>query len=120
MKKCSTRRLTEILGKKWTLELVQEIDINGINGFNALQKRIKKINPKVLSRRLKELGEQGILKKESTINNNLLKTRYTLTEKGRELCSIIDLLRHLNAKYDNRKCKTKNCIECELYQSSQL
>ena len=43
-----------------------------------------------------------------------------LTEKGRELCSIIDLLRHLNAKYDNRKCKTKNCIECELYQSSQL
>ena len=116
MDKCPIFQITGILGKKWTIVLMQEIVLNGEKGFNYILKRMRKISPKILSKRLKELEETGIVERE--IGRQMpLRTRYRLTQKGMELKGIADSLRIWNERHYDKKieCARKECINCGFY-----
>ncbi len=117
MKKCPIFQVADLIGKKWSIVVLQEVSLNGNRGFNAISKRMKIISPKILSKRLKELEDNGIITKERIDNGISIKTRYKLTEKGQELYSIVNNIKSWSMKYSNQKleCNKKECIMCPLY-----
>lgn len=75
--------------KKWALSLIITIGNFGKLHFNAIHNKIKdrhtrKITPKILSARLKELEKSGLVRRE--IEQPMVK--YSLTKKGKWLYKI--------------------------------
>ncbi len=118
MAECPVFHSADLIGKKWTVVLMQEIRLNGDKGFNAISRRMGKISPKLLSQRLKDLEDAGVIKKETSDGKAPLRTSYRLTKKGEELNRIIADLKKWNVKYHNRSdldCFKKDCVKCALY-----
>jgi DNA-binding HxlR family transcriptional regulator len=53
--------LLDLLGRRWALRLLWEVQERGALGFAELQAHSTGISPSVLSQRLKELVEAGLL-----------------------------------------------------------
>ena len=116
MSRCTVINMANILGKKWTIPLLQEVESNGSKGFNAILRRMK-MRPKTLSDRLKELQMNGIVGKDFVKENNVLKTSYHLEDKGKSFMNIITGLKKWNERYNKVgvKCGDRNCIDCPVY-----
>ena len=66
--------------------------------FNEFLGTIEDINPKTQSQRLKELEENGLVKR--TIYDEVpLRIEYTLTKKGKDLQGIIDQMAAFSMKH---------------------
>lgn len=119
MANCPVFQTMGLVGRKWTVPVLQEVASNGARGFNNLFYRLKRISPKVLTSRLRELEEAGIIERK-VIAEPQTRTAYHLTEKGRELQGIILQLRQWNTKYADCpeavvNCGTQECVTCLLY-----
>lgn len=114
--KCPIFQSADLIGKKWTIVLLQEISANGDKGFNYIFRRLKKISPKILSRRLQEMERSGIIRRDISKKEVPLRAKYTLTEKGAELQGIIGKLREWQIKYSKEKFEcNEECVSCQLY-----
>jgi len=69
--------LLDLLGRRWQLRIIWELR-DGALGFRDLQKRCDGMSPSVLSQRLGELTEAGIIAQAGS-------QEYALTERGQEL-----------------------------------
>jgi len=113
---CTVFKIASIFGKKWTLPLLDEIEKHGDKGFNYLFARLRHITPKILAKRLKELEEQGMVKKNVYTNVAPMKTAYYLTEKGKELHKLSWDFKKWIMKYDKTlPCGTVDCPDCKFY-----
>jgi DNA-binding HxlR family transcriptional regulator len=81
---CPVALTAEILGSRWTIVLLREL-IAGSARFNDLRRGVSRMSPTLLSKRLKELEQFGII--ERPRRNH---PEYRLTEAGRDLKPIID------------------------------
>jgi len=117
MDKCPIFQIADLIGKKWTIVIIQEVALNGKKGFNAIFNRMRIISPKLLSKRLKELEEKGILEKKVFTNVAPFRTSYKLTEKGKELQETITSLKKWQIKYNPliQGCGRRECVKCPLY-----
>ena len=70
----------DLLGRRWALRLVWELRRDAVS-FSELRSRVR-ISPSVLSTRLGELSEAGVLERDAS-------RRYTLTGRGRELARLL-------------------------------
>jgi DNA-binding HxlR family transcriptional regulator len=113
---CPVFRSAELLGRKWTISLLQEISLYGDRGFNFLLRRMRKLTPKVLAVRLKELELEGIVER-TVLPGKVAATQYALTEKGMELMQLLAALKQWNLKYSPvaLPCGKMACVECQLY-----
>ena len=75
-----------LLSKRWTGLVVYQL-LNGTQRFNELQSAIG-VSGKVLSDRLKDLEQQGIVHRE-VIPDTPVIIQYSLTEKGHSMHPII-------------------------------
>lgn len=75
------------LRKKWNIPIIKGI-FCGCKNFKGFLELNPGLSSKVLSERLKELEEKGIIEK-MVLNSNAGHTEYYLTEKGRRLNKII-------------------------------
>jgi DNA-binding HxlR family transcriptional regulator len=95
---CPLTRSMGIIGTKW-----KPIIINAIQGrrvrFGQLDAIIPLITRKVLTEQLKELEEDGLIKRES-FNEIPPRVEYSLTEKGLELLPILSKIVEWNIKYE--------------------
>ena len=73
-----------LASKKWMLLILTELYFHGTQRFNELLENMKQISPKILSKRLKELGERGLVTR-ARFNEIPPRVEYSLSEKGREL-----------------------------------
>jgi len=89
---------TEILGDKWTPQLLRFFLNNEVVRFCQLQDLVGGINPRTLSARLSSLEEQGIVSKLHHESSS--RCEYILTDKGSDLLPII---RDMNAWSDKYK-----------------
>ena len=69
--------LLDLLGRRWTLRLLWELR-DGTLGFRAIQSRCDGMSPSVLSQRLAELLEAGIVAQDEA-------QAYALTSNGESL-----------------------------------
>ena len=60
---CPIAKATEIVGGKWTLLIIREL-LMGSTRFNELQRGLSLISPTILSRRLDELAQHGLVLKK--------------------------------------------------------
>jgi DNA-binding HxlR family transcriptional regulator len=69
--------LLDLLGRRWVLRILWELR-EGCFGFRALQDRCDAMSPSVLSQRLKELQEAGVVQQDEH-------AEYSLTPEGTAL-----------------------------------
>ncbi len=110
---CEVYTTTNLLGKKWTIALLEAISQNGHLGFNYLAKHVGSITPRVLANRIAELEEQKLIEKKYVHDANFKRSSYRITPKGNELLHILLLVRNWSIKFnDNLPCERGQCKEC--------
>jgi DNA-binding HxlR family transcriptional regulator len=77
---CSIARALDLLGERWTLLVVRELLCGG-RTFGDVQRGVPRISRTMLSARLRELGDAGVIARDGD--------GYALTESGRALESVI-------------------------------
>lgn len=88
---------TNILGDKWTPQLLRYFINEESVRFCQLQDLVGGINPRTLSARLGALEEANIIKRLSTTNT---RCEYALTTKGKDLMPILISMQAWSDKYD--------------------
>jgi len=86
-KYCGLAHALEIVGERWALVLVSDL-IRGPKRFSDLQRGQPRIPSNVLSARLKELEEVGVVRRR-VLPRPASGVAYELTEYGRELEEIV-------------------------------
>ena len=84
---CPIKASMGVLGRKWAMLVLRDIGFRKIDRFNRLLESIPGLTPRVLSMRLKELEQDGII--EKTENGTPATSTWTLTEKGRDTLPIL-------------------------------
>jgi DNA-binding HxlR family transcriptional regulator len=80
----------EVLGSRWTLNVIREL-ICGSTRFNDLRRGLPRMSPALLSKRLKELEQQGIVCRVASKRDPDL-MEYHLTPAGQELGPIVEAI----------------------------
>ena len=84
---CPLAQATQLLCERWTLIIVREL-IAGSTRFNQLKRGAPLMSPTLLSLRLKQLAEAGVIGVSGSKGNYT----YSLTSAGLELRPIVELL----------------------------
>jgi len=84
---CPVAMASEILGSRWTIVLLREL-CAGSTRFNDLRRGVPRMSPALLSKRLKELEDQGVVERR-LVRKTPETHEYVLTEAGRELRQVI-------------------------------
>lgn len=97
MKKCPLDITSKLIGKKFTVLILRNMMSNQ-SRFNQFIESIEGINPKTLSTRLKEMEKNGLIHRK-IYHETPIRIEYHLTDKGRELNSILDQMVIFSAQY---------------------
>lgn len=87
---CPAQGLLKLLSGKWKPEIFR-LAVKESLRFNTLLRQIEGSNKQTLATALRELEESELLKKE-VIQEKPLHIEYSLTEKGRSLIPVFELL----------------------------
>jgi DNA-binding HxlR family transcriptional regulator len=82
LKSCPIETTFKIIGKRWTVLIIREM-LRGTTQFNRFLKNIEGITPKVLTQRLRELQEFGIVRRR-IVSDYPIRVEYELTDLGKE------------------------------------
>ena len=84
--------------------------------FSELNNRLGNVTPKILTERLKELEQEGLIEHRVDSSTVPIKSEYRLTPAGAELTEIIIDIKMwaLKWKIDNKPCALLNCNKCKL------
>ena len=85
---CPVAMASEILCTRWTMLVIREL-IAGSTRFNDLRRGVPKMSPTLLSQRLKELEEQGIVSRLAMVHDHGLH-EYRLTPAGKDLVNVVE------------------------------
>jgi DNA-binding HxlR family transcriptional regulator len=84
-------RSLDMVGRKWALLIVRDL-IDGPRRFTEIQQSLRRANPKMITARLRELEDVGIVSR--TVYAEVPpRVEYALTARGRELRPVIAALR---------------------------
>jgi DNA-binding HxlR family transcriptional regulator len=81
---CSMARSLDLLGERWTLLVVREL-LNGSTRFNDLRRGIPRVSRTMLSARLRELCDAGVVTRSEGEDG----PTYALTSAGQELGGVV-------------------------------
>ena len=90
---------TEIIGDKWTPQLLRFFANEETVRFCQLQDLVGSINPRTLSARLQSLEQCGVIQKTNTSGEK--RCEYSLTPKGESLVPILRDMEAWSQKYGN-------------------
>lgn len=119
---CTIYKTADIIGKRWTLLILLEIFRASEGGkgkgkrYSDIKRNLPKITPKILSLRLKELEEEGMVVKKIDASSFPIKCEYSLTKQGGAFIDIIKDIKKWALKWriNNKVCSKTNCEECTL------
>ena len=95
---CPIDGIIDVISKKWSLLIINEIGNHGRIRFNELMKELEGITPKTLSDMLKELQREGLIQREA-FNEIPPRVDYLLSKEGKKLReAIIPLLQWATSK----------------------
>jgi len=94
---CPIARTAEIISGKWTLLIIRDL-ASGVKRFNQLERSLHGISPKTLSERLRSLEEEGVIIRQ-TFAEMPPRVEYSLTEKGLDLCNVIESMRSYGKRW---------------------
>lgn len=101
---CPVSMASEILCSRWTTLVVREL-LCGSTRFNELRRGVPKMSPALLSKRLKELEQAGVV---ATVRKPGGTVEYGLTEAGEELRPLIIGLGNWAQRWMESRLSLKN------------
>lgn len=84
---CPVDKTLNLINKKWSIQIIRDMFF-GKKHFKEFKEDKPKLSNKVLSNCLKELEENGLIRKE-VLNTSPVTTEYYLTEYGKSMNRII-------------------------------
>ena len=87
---CGIARALDILGERWALMTVREL-LLGPKRFTDLRAGLPHASPNILSMRLRDLEEHGLVRKRK-LPPPAASQVYELTERGHEIAPVLDAL----------------------------
>jgi DNA-binding HxlR family transcriptional regulator len=86
---CPIAKATELLGERWMLLILRELFL-GSHRYSEFQRGLSRISPSLLTKRLKQLEEAGIVVRKTQQDRK--GHEYFLTPAGKELKPLIECL----------------------------
>jgi len=83
---CPISKALEVLGERWTILIVREL-LMGATRFNELQRGLSLISPTILTKRLNDLADSGIVLRKKIPGQRGYE--YFLTEMGKQLLPVV-------------------------------
>jgi DNA-binding HxlR family transcriptional regulator len=115
---CTVSQTVRYLSKRWTLLIILELykGEGYTRRFSELRDALAGITPKVLSERLKELEDEGIITRHVDATAFPIRSEYTLTVSGLEIVDVIRGIKTwaLRWKIKNIPCGEQDCKVCVL------
>jgi DNA-binding HxlR family transcriptional regulator len=99
MKNCIIDNTIHLLSKKWTLLIIKELCEKKKLRYNELRSNLSGISPKTLTERLRELENEGLVKRE-VFAEVPTRVEYSLTEKGLEMAASLKSIISWAKKWD--------------------
>lgn len=99
MRHCPIDNSIKMLGKRFTLHILRNMILLKQIRFSQFLDSIEGISPKSLTVRLREMEKEGLIKRE-VISTNPVQTEYSVTEKGKTLEPVLELLGEFSMKYE--------------------
>ena len=81
---CPTYRIIERLSKKWSLLIIRSLTERKRMRFSEIAEFLPEINSRILSERLSELEEEGLIRR-TVEGSKPITISYEITEKGMDL-----------------------------------
>ena len=106
--KCPIETTLKMLGCKWKVLIIREL-LTGTKRFCELKKSVTGITQKVLTSKLREMEELGLLERK-VYDQTPPKVEYTLTESGKSLIPIIRQL--TDWAQNNMKTIVQHRLQC--------
>lgn len=103
---CPLAMAAEILCTRWTMVLLREL-IAGSTRFNDLRRGVPKMSPSLLSKRLKELEDGGIVERRPVAREPGV-WEYHLTPAGRDLRAVVESVGFWGQKWVESKLSLQN------------
>lgn len=103
---CPLAMAAEVLCTRWTMVLMREL-IAGSTRFNDLRRGVPKMSPTLLSQRLKDLEEAGIVERRPVPTERGV-MEYHLTEAGRDLREVVIAMGMWGQKWVESSLSLKN------------
>lgn len=88
--KCPVETTIRMIGEKWKFLIIREL-LSGTKRFGELKQSVGKISQKVLTTNLREMEEDGLVKRK-VYAQVPPKVEYTLTDIGYSLASVLDAM----------------------------
>ena len=86
--KCPVETTLKMIGKRWKIIILREL-LTGTMRFGELKGAVKGISQKVLTTNLRQMEEDGLVKRE-VYNEVPPRVDYTLTDVGYSLAAVLD------------------------------
>jgi DNA-binding HxlR family transcriptional regulator len=99
--RCPVAKSLEVVGDRWTLLLVRDL-LRGARRFQDFQQSLPGIPPNLLSERLKRMEEHRLVERRF-YSDHPPRAEYTLTEKGRELGTVVGALADWGSRHLYRR-----------------
>ena len=93
---CPISKAMEVLGERWTLLLVREL-VMGATRFSEFQRALRQMSPSLLTKRLKQLEDEGLVVKRKIPGQKGYE--YFATESCLELLPIIEQIGHWGMRW---------------------
>lgn len=94
---CPVEYTAAIISNKWKIIILREL-IDGTKRYNELTRNVVGISAKVLTQNLRDLEQDGIVARK-VYPEVPPKVEYSLTNKGKDLKSVIDSMKEFGMKY---------------------
>jgi len=85
---CPLQRAMEMIGGKWKLSILCSLSVDGTVRYNDLKRKLNDISNTMLSKSLKELEADGLVKRSEYMEVPV-RVEYEITEKTKELSPIL-------------------------------
>jgi DNA-binding HxlR family transcriptional regulator len=102
--KCEILDIWDVLGRRWSLLILKTLSSKNVVRFNELKRNLKDISNTVLSDRLSELEQEGLITKK-IYPEVPLKVEYKLTTKAKDLEPILQSLSRWCEKWELKNNK---------------
>ena len=101
--RCPVAKTLDLVGDRWTLLLVRDL-LGGTRRFQDLEASLSGIAPNILSDRLKLMEEHRLVKR-SFYSDHPPRAEYALTDKGKELGTVVGALAAWGARHVYKRAR---------------
>jgi DNA-binding HxlR family transcriptional regulator len=102
--KCGILNIWDVLGRRWSLLILKNLSSKNVVRFNELKRSLKDFSNTVLSDRLSELEQEGLITKKVYPEIHL-KVEYRLTTKAKDLEPILQSVDNWCEKWELKNKK---------------